>query len=1055
MFKEVNQKANFPQIEREILEFWNHEGVFQRSLDERADCKPYIFYDGPPFATGLPHYGHLLAGTIKDIVPRYWSMKGRHVPRVFGWDCHGLPVENEAAKDLNANEGLDLSGKYEIEEYGVGKFNEYCRSIVLKYTSEWETVVKRTGRWVDFENGYRTMDKSFMESIWWVFKQLWDKGLVYEGHRVMPFSWKLSTPLSNFEANMNYKSVQDPAITLKFKSKKDSNTFFLAWTTTPWTLPSNLALAVGKDLDYHVVENERNGEQYILAAGRLEHYRTLLKLELNVLKTLKGEELLGMAYEPLFPYFKEVTPAFQVIASDHATDEDGTGIVHMAPAFGEDDFLVCQKHNIPLVDPVDMEGRFTAEVSDYEGQHVKEADKAIIIRLKEEQKLLHQGTIQHNYPFCWRSETPLIYKAITTWFVKVEDLKDRLLRANEQIHWVPETVGKKRFGNWLEQARDWNISRNRYWGTPIPVWRCEETGDLKAIGSVEELEKLSGRKVDDLHSHFIDDIELTMDGNTYRRIPEVFDCWFESGSMPYAQNHYPFENKESFEASFPADFIAEGLDQTRGWFYTLTVLAVALFDKPAFKNVVVNGIILAEDGQKMSKSKKNYPDPMEIIEEYGADCLRAYLINSPVVRAEPVRFQREGIEQVYRNMVSPFWNAYSFFVTYARLDNYRPALNYQPSANKLDRWIVSRFQTLVTRVTDHMEGSYLYKVIPELEHFIDLLTNWYIRRSRRRFWRAENDVDKHHAYDTLYYILAEFSKVMAPFLPFLSEEIYRNLVATREDRDASNKESVHLCDFPIAVESWIDRDIEDEMRYVRLLVAQGRSLRAKHDLKIRQPLSSMKTVATEDQKRALDELGDIVLDELNIKTIDFMHDETELVEYAVRPNLKALGPRLGKALRELNPAIKAMGHDDIVSLIETNQIELCGHTLTSDDFLIDRKEKAGQVVSSEEGITIALDTNLTETLILEGDARELVNRIQNFRKEAGFRVEDRIQLEMLFAQEDKTHFEACLSAFGDYIQRETLCLSLNESSVDPEKVKEWDVNGKTVTMKIARIEDQA
>jgi isoleucyl-tRNA synthetase len=1047
MFKEVDQKADFPEMEKEILKFWDKEQIFKRSMEARSDCPPYIFYDGPPFATGLPHYGHLLAGTIKDIVPRYWNMKGRYVPRVFGWDCHGLPVENEAAKNLNESEGLDLSGKYEIEEYGVGKFNEYCRSIVLKYTSEWEHIVTRTGRWVDFKNGYRTMDKDFMESIWWVFKQLWDQGLVYEGYRVMPFSWKLSTPLSNFEANMNYKSVQDPAVTIKFKSTEIENTYFLAWTTTPWTLPSNLALAVGEQLQYVLVEHSGNSENYILAEGRLEHYRKLLKDELKVTKTFKGSELVGNSYTPLFPWFSDQTPAFTVIPSDHANAEDGTGIVHMAPAFGEDDFAVCKKNGIPLVDPVDMEGRFTSAVPDFEGLHVKEADKPIMARLKEEGKLLHRDTIQHNYPFCWRSETPLIYKAITTWFVRVEEIRDRIMEANTHVHWVPEAVGKKRFGNWLEQARDWNISRNRYWGTPIPIWRCEETGDMLAIGSVKELEELTGKTITDLHSHFIDDMDIVKAGNTYKRIPEVFDCWFESGSMPYAQNHYPFENKEAFEANFPADFIAEGLDQTRGWFYTLTVLSTALFNKPAFKNVVVNGIILAEDGQKMSKSKRNYPDPLTIIEEYGADCLRAYLIDSPVVRAEPVRFQKEGIEQVFRSMLSPFWNAYSFFVTYARLDGFNPSSSYIPSHHKLDRWMVSRFQTLVARIGLHMDGSYLYKVIPELEQFTDQLTNWYIRRSRRRFWRAENDSDKQDAYNTLYYILTEFAKAMAPFLPFISEEIYQNLVVQTWD-DAP--ESVHLCDYPQPVEEWIDESIEAEMDYVRNLVSQGRSLRAKHDLKIRQPLSTLKTIVTPEQREALIELRDIVLEELNIKSIEYMHDETELIDYSVRPNLKVLGPRLGKSLKELNPAIKSMSHKEIVSLMDRGSIELCGHTLSTDDFLIDRVEKEGQIVSTEEGITIALDTQITQELRLEGDARELVNRIQNFRKEAGLNVEDRIHLQIRFEEKDAAGMEACLSGFGEYIKKETLCLNLNETDFEAEQSRDWDVNGKQITLSIAK-----
>ena len=1045
MFDEVSSKTNFPELEEKILALWEENNTFKRSIEQRKDAEDYVFYDGPPFATGLPHYGHLLAGTIKDIVPRYWTMQGYHVGRVFGWDCHGLPVENEAARDLKEQEGLDLSGKYEIEDYGIAKFNEYCRSIVLKYTAEWEVVVKRMGRWVDFENGYRSMDVNYMESIWHVFKQLWDKDLIYRGHRVMPFSWKLSTPLSNFEAKDNYKDVQDPAVTLRFKLEGEADTSLIAWTTTPWTLPSNLALAVGPEIEYVKVKHPQTGEFFYLAEARKAEYEARLKLEFEIVDRCQGSQLVGRSYEPLFPYFadEKKNGAFVVIPSSHVTTKDGTGIVHMAPAYGEDDFEACKKEGLPLVNPVDMEGRFTEPVSDFVGVNVKDSDKDIIRYLKEAGKLLLHETIVHSYPHCWRSDTPLIYRAISTWFCRVESFKDRLVANNKQVRWVPEAIGTKRFGNWLEDARDWNISRNRYWGTPIPIWEHAESGHTIAIGSIAELEELTGEKVTDLHSHKIDHLEIIKDGKVYKRIPEVFDCWFESGSMPYAQNHYPFENKEHFEAHFPANFIAEGLDQTRGWFYTLMVLSTALFDKPAFKNVVVNGMILAEDGKKLAKSKKNYPDPMYIINTYGADCLRSYLINSPVVRAEPLKFSEKGIKMVYRGVLLPLWNAYSFFVTYANLDAYQPSEVLTQSPNELDRWIISHLQSLVADVTTHMENNHLYSVVPELEGFIDQLTNWYIRRSRRRFWRAESDVDKQHAYNTLYYVLVEFAKVMAPFQPFLCEAIYTNLV-----RDDDSPESVHLCDYPKPLTECTHKDIEEEMDLVRNVVELGRSLRAAHDLKTRQPLAKLSVVVDAAGIEIFDRLGAIVREELNVKAIEYLHDETELVQYSARPNMKALGPRLGKALKTLNPAIRALRHAEIDQLLKEGKLLVAGHELGSDDFLVDRNEKQGMVVLSEGGITIALETKLTPALEIEGDARELVNRIQNQRKDTGFNVEDRIQLSLEATNQD--WLADLLASHGDYIAAETLAAPINSETFEPESKNECDINGKKATIAIRR-----
>lgn len=1076
-FREVSSKTNFPALEEEILEFWEKQDVFRESIRQREGAPEYVFYDGPPFATGLPHYGHLLAGTIKDIIPRYWTMEGHRVQRRFGWDCHGLPVENEAARDLKRDQDLDLSGKYEIENYGIDKFNEYCRSIVLKYTAEWEKTVKRIGRWVDFENNYRTMDRNFMESVWWVFKALWDKGLVYEGYRVMPYSWKLSTPLSNFEAGENYQTVQDPSVTLRFRVTKSGKipelkgADILAWTTTPWTLPSNMALAVGEDIDYVLLEARDEeeardalakrgvspGDRLLLAASRRGAYKFLKEEYWHNLKTLKGRELVGLTYAPLFEYFRDKADqgAFRVILSDHVTTENGTGIVHMAPAFGEDDFHACHKEGIPLVDPVDAEGRFTKKVSHFTGRNVKEADKDIIRHLKEAGKLLDQASFSHSYPFCWRSNTPLIYKAISTWFVKVEPFRDAMVKNNEQIHWVPESIGRNRFGNWLANARDWNIARNRYWGTPIPLWRSEE-GDTLVIGSLAELEELTGKKFDDIHSHFIDEVEIKKDGQIFRRIPEVFDCWFESGAMPYAQNHYPFENKELVEQNLPADFIAEGLDQTRGWFYTLTVLSTILFERPAFKNVVVNGLILAEDGSKMSKSKKNYPDPREIIDKYGADILRSYMINSPVVRAEPLRFSEDGLVQIYRQVISPLWNAYAFFVTYANLDGYRPAGELTGSEQELDQWLISHFQSLVRNIRENMRYNYLYKVIGEIREFIDLLTNWYIRRSRRRFWKTEASGDKTDAYNTLYYVLSEFTKVVAPFMPFVSETMYRNLV-TGLNTEGKMPVSVHLCDYPVAAENLIRPEVERNMDLARQVVELGRGLRSRHDLKIRQPLGHITVVTGGDNRKTLEAYQKIILDELNVKELVFEENESHLVTYSAKANFKVLGKRLGKQMKQAAAAISSLESEAIFEYLETGSIQLGEWQFSGEDIIIDRREKEEQIVQSQGGVTVALNTHLTEELIGEGHARELVNRVQNQRKDAGFEVSDRVEVLLVAPPElvgvAQTHH---LYIGGEVLADPEEVHALDATGQgdlkekDWESVRDWDVNGMPVKILLRR-----
>ncbi|WP_294505916.1 isoleucine--tRNA ligase [uncultured Victivallis sp.] len=1039
-FKNISNQVHFPELECEILEFWRSSDIFKKSLDQRRGGREFVFYDGPPFATGLPHYGHLLAGTIKDVVPRYQTMRGNYVERRFGWDCHGLPVENEMEKQLN------LSSKRDIEAYGIDKFNEACRSIVLRYTAEWEKVVNRMGRWVDFRNGYRTMDRSFMESIWWVFKTLWDQGLVYEGYKILPYCPRCATPLSNFEANQGYKDVVDPAITLRFRVKGGENAYFLAWTTTPWTLPSNLALTVGPEIDYVKV---KDGEDfYYLAESRLGAY---YRETPEIVWRGKGSELVGMRYEPLFSYFADLADegAFQVLGGSFVSTEDGTGIVHTAPGFGEDDNAVCKAAGLPEVCPIDEECRFTAEVPDYAGRPVKSVDKEIIQRLKEEGKLIHRGQIKHSYPHCWRDDGPLIYRAISTWFVKVEAIKDKMIANNRTINWVPSHLRDGRFGKWLENARDWAISRNRYWGTPLPIWRNAE-GEVIVVGSAAELEKLSGRKVEDLHKHFIDKIEIPSPTgkSPLKRVTEVFDCWFESGSMPYAQQHYPFENKQHFEENFPADFIAEGLDQTRGWFYTLVVLASALFNKPPFRNVVVNGLVLAENGQKMSKRLRNYPDPMDVIDRCGADALRLFLLGSQVVRAEDLKFSEAGVREVLRGIMIPMWNALSFFVTYANVDGYEPAPGEVKApakpANVLDRWILSSASQMVEEIRAEMDAYNLQKAANRFSRFIDDLTNWYIRRSRRRFWKSSDDADKKEAYATLHYVLLTFAKTAAPFIPFTTEAIYRVL------RTAEMPESVHLCDYPEPDAASRDEYLERQMELTMSAVSSGRFLRTANNLKVRQPLAKAVLAAPDAASRKmLEETAWIVAEELNVKQVEFCDDEEALVKRSAKANFKVLGSRLGKNMKEAAAKIQALSGREIGEILAGKPYRLAladGTTaeISAGDLVVQREEKPGLVAASGDGITIALATELTPELEAEGFAREFVSKIQNLRKENGFDVVDRIRIEYRVPEKWNAAIESNLA----YICEETLAKELVPGeAADGVDV---DVNGEACRVRVEK-----
>ncbi len=1026
-----------------MLRFWEEAQVFRRSLEQRRGAKEYVFYDGPPFATGLPHYGHLLAGTIKDIVPRYHTMRGHYVERRFGWDCHGLPIE------ALAQEQLGLAGAAAITEKGIDVFNETCRSLVLRYVAEWRKTVTRMGRWVDFDNDYKTMDVPFMESVWWAFKQLWDSGRVYQSHRIMPYSWKLTTPLSNFEAGNNYQDVQDPSITVRLKVRQAEldarghagDWYFLIWTTTPWTLPANLAVCVGPDLDYVAVRDPgEKGAVYVLAEARLDAYYKKRE-DLEIVARFKGNDLKGWSYEPLFPYLAGEANAFVVLTDPFVSTDDGAGIVHLAPAYGEDDFRVGRAAGIRLVDLLDENAAFTARVPEYAGQFCKDADKAIIRRLKEEGKLVRQATLVHSYPFCERTDTPLIYRAIEAWYVRVEDIREKLAGNNGGVHWMPEAIGEKRFGNWLREAKDWNISRNRFWGSCIPVWvNVDDRADMICVGSIAELEALSGRTVDDLHKHVVDRIEIRRDGKTYRRTPEVLDCWFESGAMPYAQMHYPFENKARFERNFPADFIAEGLDQTRGWFYTLMVLSTSLFGCAAFRNVVVNGLVLAEDGRKMSKRLKNYPDPNHILDTYGADALRLYMINSPIVRADDLRFSEEGVKQALRHLLIPWWNAFSFLVTYARIDGWAPgrsaAEDPARSTNLLDRWILSAIERLNEDVVEAMDRYDLQRAVRPFVAFVEALTNWYIRRSRRRFWKSKDDDDKRWAYATLHAVLLRLSRIAAPFVPFISEAIYRRL------RTPQMPESVHLCDFPTAQPERRDRDLEAQMEEAIRVVELGRSVRTQFDLKVRQPLRRMRVVCHDPARLArVSHLREVLAEELNVHEVAFSAHETELADIRAKADFKRLGPRLGPRMKRAADAIRLLAPEEIERLLGGGRIEFAvdgeAVSIALEDVVVERTPRPGLAVAAAEGFVVALDTELDAALVREGLAREFVNKVQNLRKAADFEIADRIRVSVSGGDT----LLAALREHLPYIQAEVLATAVELRAASPDPARALDLNG--------------
>lgn len=1009
MVEAVQESINFPTEEERILKFWEEKDCFQECLRQSKTRPRYTFYDGPPFATGLPHYGHILAGTIKDVVTRFAHQSGFHVDRRFGWDCHGLPVEYEIDKTLN------IKGPEDVAKMGIEEYNKKCRGIVMRYADEWETSVRRMGRWIDFRNDYKTLYPWFMETVWWVFKQLYDKGLVYRGVKVMPFSTSCNTPLSNFEANQNYKDVQDPSVIVNFPLLEDETVSFIAWTTTPWTLPSNLALCVNPDLIYIKVKDNSSEKIYIMMEARLV---ALFKSEseYTILDRFPGKTLKGKKYKPLFDYFVKCKEngAFSVVLDNYVRDDDGTGVVHQAPYFGADDYRVCteykiiQRDSVPIC-PVDASGVFTSEVTHFEGQYVKDADKNIIKWLKENGRLVNASSFKHNYPFCWRSDTPLIYKAVPSWFVRVEHMVEKLLDNNSKCYWVPEFVKEKRFGNWLRDARDWAVSRNRYWGTPIPLWVSDDFEEVVCVGSMAELEELTGVKVTDLHRESIDRLTIPSrcGKGQLKRVSEVFDCWFESGSMPYAQAHYPFENKREFEDTFPADFIAEGIDQTRGWFYTLLVLSTALFGKPPFKNVIVNGLVLASDGQKMSKRKKNYPDPNLIVQNYGADALRLYLINSPVVRAENLRFKEEGVRDVLKDVFLPWYNAYRFLVQNIQRLHKEESIEFlynertaSLSENIMDKWIQSFTQSLIQFFRDEMGAFRLYTVVPRLVKFVDMLTNWYVRTNRRRLKGESGTEDCMRALETLFSVLFSMCRLMAPFTPFITELMYQNLrhlidPVSMEEKDTG---SIHYLMLPHVRESLIDKRIENAVSQMQSVIELGRVIRDRKTLPVKYPLKEVVVIHQDPEAlKDIQSLQKYILEELNVRQLTLSTDKDKYgIRLRAEPDHMVLGKRLKGAFKSVTASIKELKSEELEAFQRTGSIVVDGHELHEEDlrlmYSFDQTSGTSSQYEahSDAQVLVLLDISPDQSMLDEGVAREVINRIQKLRKKGHLVPSDEI-----------------------------------------------------------------
>ena len=1041
MYKKVDTSLNFVEREKEILEFWKENKIFEQNVKENDGQKEFTFYDGPPTANGKPHIGHILTRVIKDIIPRYHVMKGEHCLRKAGWDTHGLPVELEVEKSL----GID--GKQEIEKYGIEPFIQKCKESVWKYKGEWEKMSDRVGYWADMENPYVTYDDNYIESVWWAIKTIADKGLLYKGHKIVPYCPRCGTALSSHEVAQGYKDVKDVSVFVRFKIKGRENAYFLAWTTTPWTLPSNVALCMNGKEDYAEIVAE-DGATYILAQALVpslfENYTTV--------SVKKGSEYEYVEYEPLFDYaqgtFRE--KAYYIVNDGYVTLTDGSGIVHIAPAFGEDDANVGRKYKLPFVKLVDDRGRMTEETGELKGLFVKDADKVVIKNLKERGLLFKELPFTHSYPFCWRCDTPLLYYARSSWFIKMTAIKDRLLKANDSINWMPETIKKGRMGNFLENVIDWGLSRERYWGTPLPVWVCNKCGKVHVIGSKKELKELC--HIDgyiELHRPYIDDCKFECEcGGTFIREKEVIDCWFDSGSMPFAQYHYPFENKELFEKHFPADFISEAVDQTRGWFYTLLAISTLLFDKAPFKNCIVLGHVNDKNGIKMSKHKGNVVDPWTILDKQGSDAVRWYFYTGSAPWL-PSRFYEEAVSEAQRKFIGTFWNTYAFYVLYAEIDKYNPSeYNLKDcELSLMDKWILSKLNTLIKTVDKGLSEYNIFDSARALQDFTDDLSNWYIRRGRERYWGHEMTADKASAYTTLYTVLVTLAKLSAPFTPFMAESIYQNLVPSFY-KDAPI--SVHLCKFPEANESMIDEKLESGMQNVLDIVVLGRACRNTSNIKNRQPLG--KIYVSADKKVDLTEgLLNIAKDELNIKELEYIDDATAFVSYKIKPQLKTLGPKYGAKLGKIRNFLENCNGAEIVNTVKSGKnyvTEIDGDTFefSIDDLLISSESATGYTVASENGLTVVMDTTITEELREEGIEREIISKIQTLRKDAGFEVTDRINVGFVT---DSTDIKKAFTQDKN-IRSVVLADSISEGAIEGFN-KELDVNGETVTVYLSKV----
>ena len=1035
MYKKVPTDLKFVEREREVEKFWRENHIFEKSIEDRKDAPTYMFYDGPPTANGKPHIGHALTRVIKDMIPRYRTMKGYKVPRKAGWDTHGLPVEIEVEKELGIN------GKEQIENYGVAPFIEKCKESVWKYKGMWEEFSDVIGFWADMNDPYVTYHDSYIESEWWALKQIWDKGLLYKGFKVVPYCPRCGTPLSSHEVAQGYKDVKERSAIVRFK-KKDEDVYFLAWTTTPWTLPSNVALCVNPDEDY--VKVKQGNYTYILASALVE---TVLKEDYTVLETYKGKELEGIEYEPLWGGLNVKGKAWFVVCDSYVTLTDGTGIVHIAPAFGEDDSRIGRNYDLPFVQLVDAQGNLTKETK-WEGVFVKDADKLVLKDLEENGKLFDAPVFEHSYPHCWRCNTPLIYYARESWYIKMTAVKEDIIRNNNTINWIPESIGKGRFGDWLENIQDWAVSRNRYWGTPLNVWICE-CGHMHSIGSIEELKSMSKNCPDniELHRPYIDAVTITCPecGKEMKRTPEVLDAWFDSGSMPFAQHHYPFENHEKFEAQFPADFISEAVDQTRGWFYSLLAISTLIFNKAPYKNVIVMGHVQDEDGQKMSKSKGNAVDPMDALNKFGADAIRWYFyVNSAPWL--PNRFHDKAVEEGQRKFLGTLWNTYAFYVLYADIDSFDPtkySLDYD-KLSVMDKWLLSKLNTLVKTVDDYLNNYKITETARALQSFTDDMSNWYVRRCRERFWAKGMEQDKVNAYMTLYTALITLSKIAAPMIPFMTEEIYQNLVRSV---DKNAPESIHLTDFPAVNEDFIDKDLEVSMDEVLDIVVLGRAARNSANIKNRQPIGNMYVKA----ETVLDPFYvEIIEDELNVKAVEFKDDVEEFVSYSFKPQLKTVGPKYGKLLGKIKEALASLdGHAAMKSLNETGSVDFDFDgekvSLGREDLLIETAKNDDFVTEADNKTTVVLDIRLSEELIEEGFVRELISKIQTMRKEAGFEVVDYIVL----SQTGNERIAEIIKKNEAVIKNDTLADEIVYNNVEGY-TKDWNLNGENTSLGVSK-----